>query len=257
MLKQDSPYPSAIFVLLHQDVFLRELVSNAADACDKKRFLALTNSDAPPEPMKLRINTDKARLGWQMIAAYTTLDRFQIGGISSCLKFGATLIRYNLAGWQDTHDWGEGMECVCVCGMDMAYHAVHKFMCPFESIWTFSNAPYWQSHPMQTCRLIRAPNLGIEMLVLSRQSYAMLIHVVYPSPFQQLSCVSPGAVPRCFFRPPRCSQTQGQRCWHVEGRVEGELGTHCPLRRMRAAGKWIVSFCLYIQVCWVLGSTSA
>jgi len=61
MLKQDSPYPSAIFVLLHQDVFLRELVSNAADACDKKRFLALTNSDAPPEPMKLRINTDKAR----------------------------------------------------------------------------------------------------------------------------------------------------------------------------------------------------
>lgn len=87
-------------------------------------------------------------------------------------------------------------------------------------------------------------------------SYAMLIHVVYPSPFQQLSCVSPGAVPRCFFRPPRCSQTQGQRCWHVEGRVEGELGTHCPLRRMRAAGKWIVSFCLYIRVCCVLVSTS-
>ena len=26
-----------------QDVFLRELVSNAADACDKKRFLALTD----------------------------------------------------------------------------------------------------------------------------------------------------------------------------------------------------------------------
>ena len=58
----NTPYPSAIFVLLHQDVFLRELVSNAADACDKKRFLALTNSDAPPEPMKLRINSDKARL---------------------------------------------------------------------------------------------------------------------------------------------------------------------------------------------------
>lgn len=43
----------------NKDVFLRELVSNAADACDKKRFLALTNSAAPPEPMKLRINTDK------------------------------------------------------------------------------------------------------------------------------------------------------------------------------------------------------
>ncbi|CAE7630736.1 hspD [Symbiodinium pilosum] len=43
----------------NKDVFLRELVSNAADACDKKRFLALTESDAPPEPMKLRINTNK------------------------------------------------------------------------------------------------------------------------------------------------------------------------------------------------------
>ena len=47
--------------MARQDVFLRELVSNAADACDKKRFLALTNSDAPPEPMKLRINSDKAQ----------------------------------------------------------------------------------------------------------------------------------------------------------------------------------------------------
>eukprot|EP00933_Yihiella_yeosuensis_P076607 TRINITY_DN8645_c0_g4_i1.p1 TRINITY_DN8645_c0_g4~~TRINITY_DN8645_c0_g4_i1.p1 ORF type:complete len:761 (+),score=216.80 TRINITY_DN8645_c0_g4_i1:71-2353(+) len=43
----------------NKDVFLRELVSNAADACDKKRFLALTESDAPPEDMKLRISTDK------------------------------------------------------------------------------------------------------------------------------------------------------------------------------------------------------
>eukprot|EP00440_Ansanella_granifera_P031423 gb/GFBE01034117.1/.p1 GENE.gb/GFBE01034117.1/~~gb/GFBE01034117.1/.p1 ORF type:complete len:751 (+),score=279.26 gb/GFBE01034117.1/:1-2253(+) len=43
----------------NKDVFLRELVSNAADACDKKRFLALTESDAPPEPMKLRISADK------------------------------------------------------------------------------------------------------------------------------------------------------------------------------------------------------
>merc|ERR1719419_1538401 len=43
----------------NKDVFLRELVSNAADACDKKRFLALTESEAPPEPMKLRISTNK------------------------------------------------------------------------------------------------------------------------------------------------------------------------------------------------------
>lgn len=54
------PFLASPNLLVVQDVFLRELVSNAADACDKKRFLALTNSDAPPEPMKLRINSNKA-----------------------------------------------------------------------------------------------------------------------------------------------------------------------------------------------------
>ncbi|CAM9811060.1 unnamed protein product, partial [Laminaria digitata] len=29
----------------NRDVFLRELISNAADACDKKRFLAVTEQD--------------------------------------------------------------------------------------------------------------------------------------------------------------------------------------------------------------------
>jgi len=43
----------------NKDVFLRELVSNAADACDKKRFLSLTEKDEQPEDMKLRIRPDK------------------------------------------------------------------------------------------------------------------------------------------------------------------------------------------------------
>lgn len=41
-----------------RDVFLRELVSNAADACDKKRFLSLTDETGLAEP-KIKIKADK------------------------------------------------------------------------------------------------------------------------------------------------------------------------------------------------------
>eukprot|EP00927_Polykrikos_kofoidii_P019787 TRINITY_DN19278_c0_g1_i1.p1 TRINITY_DN19278_c0_g1~~TRINITY_DN19278_c0_g1_i1.p1 ORF type:complete len:777 (+),score=142.75 TRINITY_DN19278_c0_g1_i1:204-2333(+) len=43
----------------NRDVFLRELVSNAADACDKKRFVALTEMKAQSEPMKIRISANE------------------------------------------------------------------------------------------------------------------------------------------------------------------------------------------------------
>lgn len=47
----------------NRDVFLRELISNAADACDKKRFLAVTEQkdeggEADPE-YRIRIRADK------------------------------------------------------------------------------------------------------------------------------------------------------------------------------------------------------
>ncbi|CAN0332804.1 unnamed protein product, partial [Ectocarpus sp. 13 AM-2016] len=49
----------------NRDVFLRELISNAADACDKKRFLAVTDSgadeggsDDDPE-YRIRVRADK------------------------------------------------------------------------------------------------------------------------------------------------------------------------------------------------------
>ena len=49
----------------NRDVFLRELISNAADACDKKRFLAVTEqseegADSDPE-YRIRIRADKVR----------------------------------------------------------------------------------------------------------------------------------------------------------------------------------------------------
>ena len=45
----------------HKEVFLRELISNASDACDKLRFEALTDSalyETDPE-LKIRVSFDK------------------------------------------------------------------------------------------------------------------------------------------------------------------------------------------------------
>lgn len=47
----------------NRDVFLRELVSNAADACDKKRFLAISDgAGASDQGYRIRIRADKVRV---------------------------------------------------------------------------------------------------------------------------------------------------------------------------------------------------
>jgi len=42
-----------------RDIFLRELISNAADACDKKRFLSITGEDSEEAPPSIKIKCDE------------------------------------------------------------------------------------------------------------------------------------------------------------------------------------------------------
>ena len=43
----------------NRDVFIRELISNAADACDKKRFLALTDSSIDADKLGIRVYANR------------------------------------------------------------------------------------------------------------------------------------------------------------------------------------------------------
>ena len=42
----------------NKDVFIRELISNAADACDKKRFMSLTDGSTPEE-LRIRVSASR------------------------------------------------------------------------------------------------------------------------------------------------------------------------------------------------------
>jgi heat shock protein beta len=43
----------------NRDVFIRELISNAADACDKKRFMALTDSSIDAEDLGIKVYANR------------------------------------------------------------------------------------------------------------------------------------------------------------------------------------------------------
>lgn len=85
----------------NRDVFLRELISNAADACDKKRFLAVTDTDggdgASDPEYRIRIRADKvSRRG------------------VTCIQGGRGPVGVALFGF-GVRSAGKVDVCVCVC----------------------------------------------------------------------------------------------------------------------------------------------
>ncbi len=51
----------------NKEIFLRELVSNAADALDKRRFLSLSNADLLPQGTQLRIDISVNKEGKRIV----------------------------------------------------------------------------------------------------------------------------------------------------------------------------------------------
>ena len=92
-----------------KDVFLRELVSNAADACDKKRFLSLTEEKKMDDQLEVKIRCDKegkkliiedTGVGMSKEEMINNLGRIAQSGILPCPASCAVTLRHICADFQ-------------------------------------------------------------------------------------------------------------------------------------------------------------
>ena len=84
-----QPFQAEVAELLHlmvhsvyseTDIFLRELISNASDACDKLRYEAIANPDliADGEPPKIRVKPDKTANTLRVLDTGIGMDRQEL-----------------------------------------------------------------------------------------------------------------------------------------------------------------------------------
>src|SRR6187431_2940542 len=86
---ESQPFQAEVAELLHlmvhsvyseTDIFLRELISNASDACDKLRYEAIANPGliADGEPPKIRIAPDKKADTLRLVDTGIGMDRQEL-----------------------------------------------------------------------------------------------------------------------------------------------------------------------------------
>jgi molecular chaperone HtpG len=124
-----------------RDIFLRELISNAADACDKKRFLSLTEADVEKPEIKIRANAEDNTLTIEDSGVGMTKDEIMnnLGKIaqSGTRKFAEALGEGNTADVNLIGQFGVGFYS--------AYLVANKVTVVTKSMQDASKSYRWES----------------------------------------------------------------------------------------------------------------
>lgn len=137
-----------------RDIFLRELVSNAADACDKKRFLSITEEGSVQKPeIKIRANTEDNTLIIEDSGVGMTKDEL-INNLGKIAQSGTRAFVQAL---------GEGTADVNLIGQFgvgfySAYLVANKVTVVTKSMQPGSKAYQWESEADSSYTITEAPD---------------------------------------------------------------------------------------------------